>query len=162
MERAVVVVRALAAKRPASYLPRQGLLDAISSVGIRIEPPDAFLGAADLSALMFEVARRDPDFLISSEAGSGKGFRYFPGGVGKPRVRAAIMMTTAATTTSTIAATVAAPDEPTPVPALPPLTPIAPITATEPQPHRMPLLDAIVAVAPTAPQQPAPPRWDLT
>jgi uncharacterized LabA/DUF88 family protein len=102
---AAAAVRRLAAQRPGAYLPRQGLLDAISSVpGIAIEPPDEFLGTGSLSGFMFEVARRDPEFLISEETGGGKGYRFIP------REKA-----TAPRSDDPVV------HAPTPVPALPPL-----------------------------------------
>jgi hypothetical protein len=78
VEAAMAEIRRLAQPRPGAYLPRQGLLDAISAVGIAIEPPGEFLGTTSLSGFMFEVARRDPQFLISAETGGGKGYRYIP------------------------------------------------------------------------------------
>jgi uncharacterized LabA/DUF88 family protein len=76
LDQAVAAIRALAEQRPGAYLPRQGLLDAISAAGIPTEPPGELLGTGGLAAFMFEVARRDPDFLISDETGGGKGYRY--------------------------------------------------------------------------------------
>jgi uncharacterized LabA/DUF88 family protein len=79
LDQATAAIRRLAAQQPGAYLPRQGLLDAIASVpGIAIDPPDELLGTGSLSGFMFEVARRDPAFLISEETGGGKGYRFMP------------------------------------------------------------------------------------
>jgi uncharacterized LabA/DUF88 family protein len=103
LQAAMVEIRRLAQQRPGAYLPRQGLLDAISTSGIAIEPPGEFLGTGSLSGIMFEVARRDPQFLISAETGGGKGYRYIPREKPKPSPPRD-----------------SAVDAPTPVPALPP------------------------------------------
>jgi uncharacterized LabA/DUF88 family protein len=116
LDAAMIEIRQFAQQRPGAYLPRQGLLDAIASVpGIGLAPPDALLGLGSLSAFMFEVARRDPDFFISEETGGGKGYRYAPRDPSKlPAPLPRPINPINATTGHSI-------DEPTPVPSLPPM-----------------------------------------
>lgn len=78
LQAAIVEIRRIAQQRPGAYLPRQGLLDAITASGIAIDPPDEFLGTDSLSGFMFEVARRDSQFIVSAETGGGKGYRFIP------------------------------------------------------------------------------------
>jgi uncharacterized LabA/DUF88 family protein len=137
LDAATAAIRRLAEQRPGAYLPRQGLLDAIASVpGITIDPPDELLGTGSLSSFMFEVARRDPEFLISEETGGGKGYRFVP----REQAKTPALDDTAA-------------HAPTPVPSLPPHMMMGNLQAP-PQGTVGQMFDPPIEV----PQK----RWDLT
>ena len=162
LDQAIVAIRALARQRPGAYLPRQGLLDAIGSVGIALEAPDELLGTGSLSGFMFEVARRDAEFLISAETGGGKGYRFIPRD--KPLARSAPIA----------GPTTVASDEVTPVPSLPAtlmLLTTAPARLETAHHAPPPTLSPLQAETPEVRQlepvsygssPPAAKRWDLT
>jgi uncharacterized LabA/DUF88 family protein len=149
LDQAIIAISVIAEQRPGAFLSRQALLDAICSVpGIQNELPDKLLGSGSLSGFMFEVARRDPAFLISEETGGGKGYRYIPSDKTKG-------------VTTQGPASDAASDAPTPVPSLPlQLMPAAngpPSTALPltPPPIRVPHSEPTPAMPITEQQSPS-------